>query len=395
MPTPDVAPTPFAHPVRTVLILAFATAIGLGMGRFAYALVLPDMRDSLGWSYATAGSMNTINAVGYLAGALLGAPVVRMLGLSKTIAIGTLIGVVSLVFCALTGEVVPFATARFVSGAGAGIAQVAGGALAASIAQSRPAQSALLIGLFYTGPAFGIIISGSVAPFLLQAFGAGSWWIVWSALAGIALVMAVPLALSLPRGFTMATTDQSTAAPLRPILLYLTGYFLYGAGYIAYMTFMIAYVRDAGGAAFAQSAFWVLIGVGGYISPWLWRPLIARGQSGMAMALMIGLTGVGAALALISTSPTMLAVSAFVFGAAFLAVTIATTAFARFNYPPAAWPKVIAIITVAFGLGQILGPIAIGAITDALGSLSYALNISAAMLTLGAIISAFQRPLRD
>ena len=34
---------------------------------------------------------------------------------------------------------------------------------------------------------------------------------------------------------------------IRPVLIYLVGYFMFGAGYIAYMTFMIAYVRDAGG----------------------------------------------------------------------------------------------------------------------------------------------------
>ena len=33
------------------------------------------------------------------------------------------------------------------------------------------------------------------------------------------------------------------------------------------------------------------------------------------------------------------------------------------------------------------------ATTDAMGSLSYALNVSAAMLAVGAILSAFQRPL--
>ncbi len=47
-------------------------------------------------------------------------------------------------------------------------------------------------------------------------------------------------------------------------------------------------------------------------------------------------------------------------------------------------------MTIAFGLGQTLGPIAVGAVTDALGSLSYALNVSAAMLALGAIAAAFQ-----
>src|ERR1035438_4547462 len=59
-------PSPPAHPARLILILSLAPIIGLGIGRFAYSLVLPDMRDSLGWSYSAAGFMNTINAAGYL-----------------------------------------------------------------------------------------------------------------------------------------------------------------------------------------------------------------------------------------------------------------------------------------------------------------------------------------
>ena len=50
--------------------------------RFAYALVLPDMRDSLSWSYSAAGFMNTINAVGYLAGALTASPLIKRFGLA-------------------------------------------------------------------------------------------------------------------------------------------------------------------------------------------------------------------------------------------------------------------------------------------------------------------------
>ena len=44
-------------------------------------------------------------------------------------------------------------------------------------------------------------------------------------------------------------------------------------------------------------------------------------------------------------------------------------------------------------LGQTLGPIAVGAVTDAFGSLSYALNLSAAMLAVGAVAAAFQKRL--
>ena len=40
-------PPPYPHPARLILILSLAPTVGLGIGRFAYALVLPDMRDSL------------------------------------------------------------------------------------------------------------------------------------------------------------------------------------------------------------------------------------------------------------------------------------------------------------------------------------------------------------
>ncbi|MGN1288803.1 MAG: YbfB/YjiJ family MFS transporter, partial [Bradyrhizobium sp.] len=59
------APAPsYPHPARLILILSLAPTVGLGIGRFAYSLVLPDMRDQLAWSYSAAGFMNTINAAG-------------------------------------------------------------------------------------------------------------------------------------------------------------------------------------------------------------------------------------------------------------------------------------------------------------------------------------------
>ena len=189
-----------------------------------------------------------------------------------------------------------------------------------------------------------------------------------------------------------------TASPMRRrrnsrscrSLIYLAGYFLFGAGYIAYMTFMIAYVRDAGGGAAAQSAFWSLIGVSAFVTPWVWRRVLALDRGGLSTAIILGVNAFGAALPLFGHSPLLLAISALVFGVAFFAVVGSTTAFVRLNYPPSAWPKGIAAMTIAFGIGQTLGPIAVGAVTDAMGSLSYALNVSAAMLAVGAMLAAFQ-----
>jgi predicted MFS family arabinose efflux permease len=387
-------PLPPAHPARLILILSLAPTVGLGIGRFAYSLVLPDMRDSLGWSYSAAGFMNTINAAGYLVGALLTSRMIQRFGLSASVRWATLAGVVSLALCAISGNFIVLSFARLLAGLAAATGFVGGGALAATIAQSRPERANFLLSLFYAGPGLGILSSGLIAPFVLQAFGPGSWWIVWWAMTLLTVVMTIPLLLA-PID---AEAGLAEAAPakfaVRPVLIYLAGYFLFGAGYIAYMTFMIAYVRDGGGGASAQSAFWCLIGLSAFVTPWVWRRVLALDRGGVSTAIILGVNALGAALPIFGHSPLLLAISALVFGVAFFAVVGSTTAFVRLNYPPAAWPTAIAALTIAFGIGQTLGPIAVGAITDAMGSLSSALNVSAAMLAVGAILSAFQGKLK-
>src|SRR6267378_3380297 len=121
---------------------------------------------------------------------------------------------------------------------------------------------------------------------------------------------------------------------------------------------MIAYVRDAGGGAAAQSAFWSLIGLSAFVTPWVWRRVLALDRGGLATSIILGTNAIGAALPIFGHSPLLLATSALMF---------------------------------AFGIGQTLGPIVVGAITDAMGSLSFALNVSAAMLATGAVLCAFQK----
>src|SRR5882724_11007396 len=224
-------PQSYVHPARLILILSLAPTVGLGIGRFAYSLVLPDMRDALGWSYSAAGFMNTINAAGYLAGALVASKLIKRFGLSAAVRWGTLACVASLALCAMSGNFVILSFARLLGGVGAAIAFVASGALAAMIAQSLPERANFLLSLFYAGPGLGILSSGLIAPFVLQAFGPGSWWIVWWAMTLLAVAMTIPLLLA-PID---ARAGIAEAAPgkfaIRPVLIYLAGYFLFGAGY--------------------------------------------------------------------------------------------------------------------------------------------------------------------
>lgn len=101
----DVATATLPEPRTThlgvVAGLAMGPAVGLGLGRFAYALLLPAMRADLGWSYAQAGALNTANAAGYLIGALLTAPLAARIGDKRAFLAGLALAAITLLAAAI------------------------------------------------------------------------------------------------------------------------------------------------------------------------------------------------------------------------------------------------------------------------------------------------------
>lgn len=363
-----------------------------GRRQVPYALVLPDMRADLGWTYADAGWMNTTNAFGYLLGALLAARTMSAFGALRVMSGGVWACIAALMLCALFRHPIPLNAARFLAGLGGGFAFVAGGVLATGIAQRNPARISFLLGLFYAGPGLGILLSGLSVPFILETFGPGSWNTAWIALALISLLLALGLHMA-HVGSGGAPTSNRTKPPYRQMRLLLIAYLLFGAGYIAYMTFMIAWVQDNGAGAGVQALFWLVIGLAAMASPWLWAGALKQFVHGHAFAVLTGVTTAGAVLPLLSDSVPALLASAALFGSAFFAVVAATTAFVRRNLPQTAWAASIGMLTAIFGIGQMLGPVAIGFVNDLTHGLSAGLWASAILLILAVLVALFQRDL--
>ena len=377
----------------TIVILALAPAIGIGIARFAYSLVLPDMRASLDWSYAAAGFMNTVNAVGYLGGALAAASVIKRIGQFGSIFYGSLTCVIALALSAASGNFLLLSLVRLAAGIGGAIAFVAGGVAAARLSQNHRNHAALLLSLYYIGPGIGIVLSGIAAPLVMAALGPGSWWIVWGALAAITALLCLALASVRADNDAGNPAKKQVRAALKPMALVLASYSVYSVATIAYMTFMIAWLAKAGTGALTQSVFWILLGLGGVASPFLWSWTMVSTRGGRAMAMLTTFTFVAVMIGLFANVRALQFLSAFAFGSVLLAVVSASTAFVRRNYPATAWPSGVGAMTVAFGLGQAIGPILSGAITDVTGDLSIGLQSSVAFLAVGALLAAFQRDL--
>ena len=154
---------------------------------------------------------------------------------------------------------------------------------------------------------------------------------------------------------------------------------------------MISWVQGSGGGVGFQALFWAMIGLATMASPWLWTVILKRFLHGHAFATLTGITAIGAMLPLISNTVPMLLASAAIFGSAFFAVVAATTAFVRRNLPQAQWASAIGILTVVFGIGQILGPVGIGLVNDVMQNLSSGLWVSVLLLFVAALLGVLQR----
>ncbi|HEX5783675.1 MAG TPA: YbfB/YjiJ family MFS transporter [Burkholderiaceae bacterium] len=394
--------------LRVVAVLSLAAAVSLGISRFAYGLLLPPMRADLGWSYTLAGAMNTANATGYLLGALMAPWLMRRFTPARVLLWGSALAAVFMAASGFFDQAVPLLVQRLLAGVASAWVFVAGGLLAARLGSEHASHAGLLLGVFYGGVGWGIALSAVVVPVVLaahahQAHGwAWAWW--WLALAcGVATLCLVwpvrffnkKAGLPLSNKAQAAINSVATQPPLRWVRLWaaLAGYACFGVGYIGYMTFVIALLRNWGTTVDDVTVFYALLGLAVVASSRLWAGLLDRAKGGGALALLNALLGVATVLPAVATAWPWMLVSGLMFGGVFLSVVASTTALVRHNLPVAQWPAGISAFTIVFAAGQIVGPSVVGWIADGAGGLERGLLVSAVVLWLGALLAWRQKPL--
>lgn len=392
MSAPEASPPEPFSSRRGFLIacgLALSVAVVNSFARFAYALILPAMREDLAWSYTQAGSLNTINAVGYLAGSYIAFRTVRRWGVKRPFIAGLWVTTATVLLTGLTRDFNVIAIVRFITGISCAYVFVTGGVLAASVFPDS-ARNATAIAIYFGGGGAGMLISGAVLPWMFAQGGDQAWPQAWIALgilsfagSALATLAAVP---------TSPPPAQGAPHPWRklPLLAMFAAYGCFALGYFAYMTFIVAWMRQLGFGPVEVTAVWCLLGIATLVAPRIWGRAMAGWSGGRAMAGIMATIGAGAVLPLLHASLPAMLLSAASFGMFFM-VPAAITAFVRKALAPAIWGEALAAFTLVFSVLQCVGPFATGVLADLAGSLAMGLGASAAILLLGAALALMQR----
>ncbi len=373
------------HPAAQALAGLLSLAIGIGIGRFAYTPILPYMGAGLALDKSEAGLIASANFLGYLLGALAAAwrapPGDARFWLLGALALSGL----STGAMALTTELGAFLLLRFVNGIAGALAMV----LASSLLMDRLATAGRdgWAAAIYAGVGAGIAISALAVP--AAASASDDWQGPWLFCGALCLAFSVVVGVLLPRpqARTTAAAGVDRSSGQAGVRRLIAAYGLGGFGYVITATFIADMVRADPVLQPAEQMVWLCVGLTAAPSVALWGWAGRRWGNRHAFAAGCLIQAAGVALSVLGGSVWLVMLAAGLLGGTVMGLT--ALGLIEVRRLSAGDPRRnLALMTAAWGLGQMVGPALAGALHDWLGSYLVPSLLAAAALVAGAALAA-------
>ncbi len=377
--TPAVCTAPPASPLRFVIGGFIALAVAIGIGRFVYTPILPHMVAALGLSKLAAGLIASANLAGYLAGAILVAG--PRLSTRNWVLGGLLVSAITTGAMGLTRSLPMFLILRAGGGVASAIVLVL--ACAAVLEALAEIERSELAALLFAGVGAGIVGSALLVSGLRAVgFNWSSLWIGSGAMSLLGVLACWNLIPAHAR--IRPPTHENRDAPLGERFTRLAvAYGLFGFGYIITATFLVAIVRSHVSTRAIEPTVWVIFGGTAVPSVALWGAVGRRFGISRGFALAALTEALGVLATLFWRSVVGISLGSALIGGTFMGLT--ALGLMRGRELAARNPqRGVALLTSAFGLGQIVGPSSAGALADRLGSFTVPSLMAAAALVASA-----------
>lgn len=367
----------------------------MGLGRFAYTPILPEMLQAQVLSLQASGWVAAANFTGYLAGALL-ATLVTSRRWQQHLLTSALVGSV-LLLAAMPSTTSPWvwSALRFVAGMASALGLIYVSAIIFERLE-RLGQSALKPWV-YVGVSMGMAACSLVVLALPE--GRASWQDNWWAVAALGAAVAVAAWLGLrpmqvaaraARTETVASAGSTSSESglrqqSRVFVAAAAAYGLFGFAYVIHATYLPAMVRAAGYPQAAANWTWVLVGLMAIPGIAFWNRIAARYGIRSAIAACYAVEGLTALAPVFSGSLGAAMVAAAGLGAVLTPVSgLALTHGRALGAGQAA--RVVGIMTMCFGAGQILGPIVAAHLAQGAGFAAPSAVASLALLSCSVLV---------
>ena len=369
--------------IVATLSAALVIAVGMGFGRFAFTGMYPLMVGDGLMSLAQGSWAASANYAGYLAGAILMSRMLpaRAAAAARMAMLGTVVCLGLLLFSYGVWWIVGI---RFIAGVFSAVCLIAASVWLLQVIE-HPHGAPLL----FSGVGLGIFISAElIAAGSAAHLQSGMIWIVLMAVGAVLSVAAWPALGQVPAPAPAIQTEQSDKIHeyvlMKPWVLVLA-YGLAGFGYIVTATYLPVLIRIAA-PDINPLQVWAGFGIGAMPSCFFWHWLHMKVGTKRAMFFNLGCQAIGVVLPVFAENLPGFLASALLVGGTFVGtMTIAMPAGKRLAHRIRF--NILASMTAAYGVGQIIGPLVAGVLVAHTQSFSLSLASAAAALVAAALVS--------
>lgn len=386
----------------------YCLAVAMGYGRFLFTATLPDIMSQLTLSTTIAGWLASINYIGYFIGALIAMFVPQRLTW-QALMIGMVISIVT-----TTLLVVPnlplslWYVIRLLAGIASGIGMILGSSFI--IQQFSTARRSLLSTVHYAGIGAGISASAILTWWLLSL--GYHFDVIWL-IAGISSLPLLGLLYAIrPTQIKAFKSKSNIQYPSikqtyinfkrslfeaiveykKAILLLSASYALAGFGYITSATFLpVMATQQLSNQTYAGLLIWLIVGIFAMLSNPLWGALAKRiGETNTLIGLTV-LQAIGMFTPSLFEGALGLYSNAIILGLSFAGIVSMTLNIIK-NINPAYSNLLMGLATLAYAVGQFVGPLVTVALAGKNDNFNAGLIVAGIGLLIGlALLVLFRR----
>ena len=387
----------------------YCMAVVMGYGRFLFTATLPDIMVQLSLSTTIAGWLASINYIGYFIGALI-AMFVPQRSTWQAMTLWAIISVVTTMLLVIPNmSLTLWYIIRLIAGIASGVAMILSSSFV--IQNLSPERRSVLSAVHYAGIGVGISASAIVTWWLLKlGYHFDVIWLV----AGVTSLPLIWLLYAIKPRQVQAVDSQQIDAKQhvsvhqtylnfkrslyeaisghhKALTLLFVSYVLAGFGYISSATFLpVMAAQRLTTQTYAGLMIWLVVGIFAMLSNPLWGALAKRiGEIKTLMGLTV-LQAFGMCLPIWFDGALGLYGNAAILGLTFVGmVSMTLTLFKNIN--PAYSNLLIALATLAYALGQFLGPLVTVALAGQDGNFNAGLLVAAIGLMIGFVLLVWFR----
>lgn len=362
-----------AKTVFTFLVLMSFIMVTYGFGRNIFPMIIPDMKNSFGFTYAAVGIVTALHQIAYLSFSYVSGKLALKVNAALIVSGSVIISGICLVLTGIIGNFTAIGFLFVITGACAAASWVPMIDLVGRIVPEKHLSKSM--GFVASGTSYGVFLSGFAVPSIKKLY---NWEMVWIVFGIITIFIYLTWLLLCSRGSceTFASSNKKNkrlgpnSSQIKPKVIQITALmFLTGLALIPFQTYLIPYMREELQLSLELGGrVWNIIGLLGMVSGLVIGSLADRITIRWALFLSYSLILISSTLLFLYPTAMTVLLSGLLFGIAYFGIFGLIPAYIRKVISREGATSVFGITNLALGSGSAIGNYLSGACKTVTGS---------------------------